>query len=64
MKIIPTRTMQLGGKDVLEGVAVDVSPADGAAAIAAGWAVAASGANDAADSDAKKPATGRKGAKA
>lgn len=41
MKIIPTRSMQLGGKDVHEGVAVTVNDADGAYAITSGWAVAA-----------------------
>lgn len=41
MKIVPTRSMHLGGKDVYEGVAVSVSDADGAYAITAGWAVAA-----------------------
>ena len=41
MKIVPTRSMYLGGKDVYEGVAVSVSDADGAYAITAGWAVAA-----------------------
>lgn len=48
MKIVPTRSMHLGGKDVYEGVAVSVSDADGAYAITAGWAVAAR-AEDAAD---------------
>lgn len=41
MKIIPTRTMQLDGRDVIEGKVVDVSDAEAQRAINSGWAVAA-----------------------
>lgn len=41
MKIIPTRSMQLDGRDVIEGKSTDVSDAEGLRAINSGWAVAA-----------------------
>lgn len=41
MKIIPNRTMQLGGNHVARGKEVEVSAADGALAIRHGWAVEA-----------------------
>lgn len=41
MKIIPTRTMRMGGKHLERAIPVDVSEADGATAIRHGWAVAA-----------------------
>lgn len=41
MKIIPTRTMQLDGRDVIDGKVVDVSDAEAQRAINSGWAVAA-----------------------
>lgn len=61
MKIIPTRTMRLGGEHVERAVPVDVSDADGAHAIRHGWAVAAPakparGERKSADADATAPA--------
>jgi hypothetical protein len=41
MKIIPIRTMRLGGKHLERATPVDVTEANGAHAIRHGWAVAA-----------------------
>lgn len=43
MKIIPNRTMRLGGEHLERGKAVDVSEADADVAIRHGWAVEAKG---------------------
>ena len=40
MKIIPSRTMRLGGEHLARGVAVNVCAEDAAKAIRHGWAVA------------------------
>lgn len=43
MKIIPTRTMRLGGRRVEAGKAIDVPETDAALALRHGWAVEAKG---------------------
>jgi hypothetical protein len=41
MKIIPNRTMRLGGKRVEQGKPADVPDADGELAVRHGWAIKA-----------------------
>lgn len=41
MKIIPNRTMRLGGQHLQRAIPADVADADGALAIRQGWAVVA-----------------------
>jgi hypothetical protein len=43
MKILPNRTMRLGGKRVEAGKVIDVPQADGDLAVRHGWAVPAPG---------------------